>query len=52
MHHCNTLKKYFYIVIQYNFTYLYTTQWKQWERTLKLCRVQFVNNGYSGVTIF
>lgn len=24
MHHCNTLEKYLYIVIQYNFTYLYT----------------------------
>lgn len=45
MHHCNTVKKYLYIVIQYSFTYLCTTQWKQWERTLKLCRVQFVNNG-------
>ena len=21
------------------------SQWKQWGRTLKLCRVQFVNNG-------
>lgn len=45
MHHCNTLKKYLYIVIQYNSTYICTTQWKQWERTFKLCRVQFVNNG-------
>ena len=43
MHHCNTLKN--ISILSYNFTYLYTTQWKQWERILKLCRVQFVNNG-------
>lgn len=26
MHHCNTLKKYLYIVIQYNFTYICCNQ--------------------------